>query len=1338
MLHRPKFKKSETYDRENKDDETTDQETIQSSLEIDVKKNGSFMAKQIYAIDSSVNVGMRTLPIYIGDGHDKRQIIVLLDECSDISYLSTHAVSHMRNLKYNNETLMVKVFNGSEISTKSKVCDVNIRHYNGSDKILATQRFYVVDYVCDIEGILGKDCRHLLYCLKEICGPNPSDPIARLCPLGWTCIGDNVNQSHNVKKQTHVICQTILANRENPNEEEISLDSTLKAFWEIEKSGLDESRSKLSVDEEIAQKKLEQSLKFDGKRYEIGVPWKDESPDLENNQSVALNRLKLLMKKIDSNPDIKKSYEETIAEYLTKDYIEFKVSMETTDRETTKVRIVFDGSSKYNGKSPNSEAYAGPKLQADLFKVLIPFRSGLIAMGADLSQMYLQIEMKPEDPKYHRFLWKNQISGEIEVYEFKRHVFGGTYSPCCAQYVWQTHAKMKKEVYPLAADAVDSKTYMDDTICSMDDPDVAIATRQQLTALATDGGFHYRKWMSNDRTVLEDIPESDRLKIQDNVLPKTKVLGVYWKAESDTFEYQVNVPEYHDILEAKIILQETWLKGLEWDEILTSQLRQKWKLWCEDLSLISCLHIPRCLKTRKDVKSVTLHTFGDASIRAYSTAVYQLTTYEDSVTVTLVTAKSKLAPTKSISIPKLELMAAEIGMQLTRGVCKVLKLPIEEATFWSDSYDVLFWLRGESRSYQTFVSNRVGTIHEVTSPSQWRYVPTSCYPADVTSRGCSIVRLKNEELWWHGPQFLCDNSDSWPKTEIKISSKAMDEIRKDWRDYITHETFENPDTEKPTGFMIRALDLNVENTENRKENDDSMTNIPLDEFVWSLKLSRWSRWLPVQNSGISLTGSSLVRIYAWVKRFVLNCKTCKSSRNNDRVLSPDELKAAEVELVKVGQREAFSEEIVALKKKKHVLLSSKIAGLNPYLDENGVLRSRVERCELLPEETKFPIILSKLRDITRLLIVQAHDDTAHSVGPVHILNTLRRKYLILQGSTAVKKIVNNCAYCLRWLRKKRLSQQMAPLPSIRVNPSWNVFSEIGLDFAGPFSVKMGRGRTRAKRYLLLMVDLQVRAVHLEATDSLDTDTFLCAFSRFAARRGWPKRCLSDNGGSFVSGESELKELVDCLDSLDQDKISNNLANNGVNWIWNPPVSPHFGGVFEIMIKAAKRSIKAIIGGSELNDEQFRTVVTLVEGLMNSRPLVGQDINEPMLTPNHFIVGRVSGDTAPSSVDCIPFNLRNKWRHSQEVVRQFWGRWIQEILPQLSARKKWLSPNQNIANGDIVLVIDKDLPRRQWKLGEIKSVYPGKDGLIRVVDVETSKKVYKRSIGNICPLEFNSK
>ncbi|XP_074653640.1 uncharacterized protein LOC141907799 [Tubulanus polymorphus] len=797
--------------------------------------------------------------------------------------------------------------------------------------------------------------------------------------------------------------------------------------------------------------------------------------------------------------------------------------------------------------------------------------------------------------------------------------------------------------FPLAADAVDSKTYMDDTICSMDDPDVAIATRQQLTALATDGGFHYRKWMSNDRTVLEEIPESDRLKIQDNVLPKTKVLGVYWKAESDTFEYQVNVPEYHDsitkrevlsyiarifdpmgliapkVLEAKIILQEIWLKGLEWDEILTSQLRQKWKLWCEDLSLISCLHIPRCLKTRKDVKSVTLHTFGDASIRAYSTAVYQLTTYEDgSVTVTLVTAKSKLAPTKSISIPKLELMAAEIG--------------------------------GESRSYKTFVSNRVGKIHEVTSPSQWRYVPTSCNPADVASRGCSIVRLKDEELWWHGPQFLCDNSDSWPETEIKISSKAMDEIRKDWRDYITHETVENPDTEKPTGFMIRALDLNVENTENRKENDDSMTNIPLDEFVWSLKPSRWSRRLPVQNGGISWTGKfSLVRIYAWVKRFVLNCKTCKSSRNNDRVLSPDELKAAEVELVKVGQREAFSEEIVALEKKKHVLLSSKIAGLNPYLDENGVLRSRtrVERCELLPEETKFPIILSKSSDITRLLIVQAHDDTAHSVGPVHILNTLRRKSLILQGSTAVKKILNSCAYCLRWLRKKRLSQQMAPLPSIRVNPSWNVFSEIGLDFAGPFSVKMGRGRTRAKRYLLLMVDLQVRAVHLEATDSLDTDSFLCAFSRFAARRGWPKRCLSDNGGSFVSGESELKELVDCLYSLDQDKISNNLANNGVNWIWNPPVSPYFGGVFETMIKATKRSIKAIIGGSELNDEQFRTVVTLVEGLMNSRPLVGQDINEPMLTPNHFIVGRDSGDTAPSSVDCIPFNLRN----SGDIVRK---------------------------------------------------------------------------------------
>ncbi|XP_074641239.1 uncharacterized protein LOC141898989 [Tubulanus polymorphus] len=272
---------------------------------------------------------------------------------------------------------------------------------------------------------------------------------------------------------------------------------------------------------------------------------------------------------------------------------------------------------------------------------------------------------------------------------------------------------------------------------------------------------------------------------------------------------------------------------------------------------------------------------------------------------------------------------------------------------------------------------------------------------------------------------------------------------------------------------------------------------------------------------------------------------------------------------------------------------------------------------------------------------------------------------------------------------------MAALPSFRVNPSNHVFSECGLDFAGPFYTKQGRGKARHKRYLLLLVDLQVRAVHLEMTFGLDTDSFLNGFVRFAARRGWPRLCVSDNGSSFVSGDKEIQNLVK---ELDNERITANLANKGVKWMFNPPAAPHFGGVFETMIRSSKRAIKAVIGTADVTDEELLTVITGAESLLNSRPLIapGSNVNEePMLTPNHFMIGRLGGPVTPDSVDYTPFSLRSRWRFCQDLLKQYWVKWLDEIVKCLADRKKWSHERANMKAGDVVLLVDPSLPRRDW-------------------------------------------
>ena len=140
-----------------------------------------------------------------------------------------------------------------------------------------------------------------------------------------------------------------------------------------------------------------------------------------------------------------------------------------------------------------------------------------------------------------------------------------------------------------------------------------------------------------------------------------------------------------------------------------------------------------------------------------------------------------------------------------------------------------------------------------------------------------------------------------------------------------------------------------------------------------------------------------------------------------------------------------------------------------------------------------------------------------------------------------------------------------------------------------------------------------------------------------------------------------------------------------------------------MIKSAKKAIKAIARNTDVNDEEFVTIFTWTEGLLNSRPLTYQISNpedETPSTPNHFLHGQVGGHFSPSAVDEKQFNLKKRWQKVQEIVRHFWQRWLKEWLPYIGERTMWLPEKKNIAVGDIVVVTSPETPRRKWPLGKI--------------------------------------
>ena len=297
---------------------------------------------------------------------------------------------------------------------------------------------------------------------------------------------------------------------------------------------------------------------------------------------------------------------------------------------------------------------------------------------------------------------------------------------------------------------------------------------------------------------------------------------------------------------------------------------------------------------------------------------------------------------------------------------------------------------------------------------------------------------------------------------------------------------------------------------------------------------------------------------------------------------------------------------------------------------------------------------------------------------------------------------------------------------------------MGLDYAGPFSVRVGRNRIE-KRYICLFTCLHMRAVHLEVDHSLEADSFIMALRRFQSRRGNPVRILSDNGTNFVGAERELRES---LQEIDPKRVADELSARGVQWIFNPPAAPWFGRAWESLIKSAKRAMKAIMGNVVTVDEVFLTVVAEVESLLNSRPLVyggsstsATDVS--VLTPNHFLHGRASSNLTPEEFVQRDMSLRRRWRHSQFLADQFWGRWRRKYVPHLIERSKWRNIRSNIRRGDLVLIVEDNVPRGQWRLGRVIAPIASADGLVRSAEVVTKTGSYVRAVGKLALLQAHN-
>lgn len=1329
-------------------------------------------------ISTSV-ISLRTIPVRISHGGKEILINALLDDGSTQTFINSDIADFLRLPRENQTDLTVSVLNGTTESFMSSSVNFEIASMDRrrafkisamtTDRVTGDMQPVNWQYQAKqfnhlkklpfwkpnkgkIDILIGLDHAYLHQNIKEVFGGN-NDPFARLTPLGWTCIGRTGLKSKCMPNTRFVNTYFHSNNREFQQ-----LDEHLKRFWEIEE--VDKvDRDYMSVEDNEIMASMNNSIVRSDKtkRYQVPIPWKSNKEALTSNYPMALQRLRNTEKQLSRKENVKIEYIKVIEAYKEKGYIR-KIEKEANgfawylphfpvvnlNKSTTKIRIVFDASAPYNGLSLNETMNRGPKLHADLAEIITRFRMNKIAIICDISEMYLQIRLRSEDKIFHRFLWRNvETEREPDIYEFDRVIFGGTASPFLAQFVSRYNAEKYRHKYPRAAETVLESTYMDDSMDSVNIVEEAKKLYSDLTALWGEAGMKTHKWLSNSTDVMNHIPVEERAKYcsigEDKNMP-TKTLGIAWNHHTDQFIFEVEKTEeivytkrnflrkvaaIFDplgflspyILAAKLLIQEMWVCQVDWDSPIDGRMKNDMEKWLEDLCQLSELKIPRCLSYPLSKSSVfSLHIFTDASEEAYAALVYVRSRSMDNRTsCQLVASKSKVAPLTAMSIPRLELLAAVKGSEMAQKFSKTFHCTAKDIVLWTDSCDVLGWIGSRSRIFKPFVAHKIGKIHSCTEPGQWRFVPSKLNPADIATHQSGMTSLANNEVWLNGPTFLSKSEEEWPYNE-NFKNNKLKEVKKGMQPTPAESQVVKLDTNMGELFnneCCGSRNIQFPDLEYQKGGISVLNTRIIDDHLKPERFSSLIRFL---------------RVKAWVYRFIYNCKSLKENRSGGE-LSVDEVNDMQTNVIREAQIQSFTTEYNSLLKGKPLMGNCKILALSPRMDEDKIIRcdSRIIQAECIPYDTKFPIILPRSHPTTKLIVSYYHKLADHQ-GTNLTLSKLSARYWVIAAREEIRECEQGCYECRR-RKAKAMTQIMAPLPPRRVTDTLRAFANIGVDFGGPFLVKQGRGKVRQKRYLCLFTCLSTRAVHLEMAYSLDTDSFLNAFWRMTYRRGEPKHITSDNGTNFVGAEKELKVI---LGSLDQEKIKRQTTHSGISWHFNPPYSPHTGGVFEVMIKAAKRAMRKLLGNADITDEELITVMTGAEALINSRPLTYQTANASdiiPLTPNHFLFGQIGGDFAPD-IDNAYKHPMKRWMRVQDIIKQFWRRWIREWLPSLNPRSKWRKLQRNISVGDVVLVLSQKSERGRWPLGKVLEAVKGNDGNVRAVKLLVEGKTIERGLNSL--------
>ncbi|XP_055936883.1 uncharacterized protein LOC129966480 [Argiope bruennichi] len=516
---------------------------------------------------------------------------------------------------------------------------------------------------------------------------------------------------------------------------------------------------------------------------------------------------------------------------------------------TTPIRQVLDASARLaNYPSLNQCLEFGPNLIELIPNILLRFREGQLGVIADIRKAFLQISIRKEDRDFLRFLWwENREEKKLRVFRHTRVVFGVKCSPFLLASVIEYHIQKCEGFEKSLKKRLLESFYIDNVVTSVDSKDQLDRFIDNSKTLMAKGGFDLREWeWSGD--------------CETNSKEETQVLGLIWNKKLDTLKINmkwldgINVEKVtkrsmfstvHKVFDPfgftapvmlcpKIMLQKAWTLGTSWDEEVTGELRKEFLQWFQELKHLSDIQIPRCVQaSSKDISNCTIHTFVDGSKDAYAAVTFLRIENNGRIELFLLAAKSRVAPLRGTTIPRMELLAAVIGARLANSVVEAFGWENVTIYYWSDSTTVLAWILREE-NWSVFVRNRVQEIRKLSNPTSWRHIPGDKNPADLPSRGCKAKHLVSLR-WWEGQQ--------WMKNAFEFQN-IMGSTNHDWNEEEIRK-----EKSKTTFILSNNEACGVAN--------------------WYYRyFSNYDR---------------IVRLVAWILRFMNNCKNITEKKHENRV-----------------------------------------------------------------------------------------------------------------------------------------------------------------------------------------------------------------------------------------------------------------------------------------------------------------------------------------------------------------------------------------------------------------------------------------------------------------------